>query len=579
LPPQVAPHRILFTSFAHSQSRLYVANSDGSDEHSLLDSSSLDYNPAWSPDGQWIVFTSDRDRSSDLYRVKPDGTGLERLTEHPAFDDQAAFSPDSKRLVFVSTRAEGRANLWLLNLKSLATKRLTSGPGGDFRPAWSPDGKWIAFSSDRGSTLTMRKDGFEQLQIADIYIVHPNGSGLKRLTQHGNFCGSPKWKSDSSAVVAYCMSAEETWTYRRSMVPPDGKNQIVEIDIETSARKDLPAGAGVKISPALLPSGEVAYVRKDDQAPGVYYGAGKAGPKGNLRTACWSPDGTRVVYDKVAVLPFPNWQKVWTRNPNYEFFQTGYMPAFDGTGQRVVLTGGRLMRPGQNNELLIMDQHGQQAKTIFHDQERRSAFNAQWSPSGDQLVFCLGAFFGLRSQGAQIASIKPDGSDFRLLTSGVNNNGFPSFAPDGKRIVYRTIGAEGQGLRILDLETKQVTVLTTEYDNLPLWSPRGDLIAFVREVDGDFEIYTIHPDGGNLRRLTNSPGNDAHGGWSPDGEWLLFSSARMGFKDEVIYSDSPQPCGEFFVMRYDGSQVEQLTDNNYEEGFPAWQPEPKHRAR
>jgi len=82
-----------------------------------------------------------------------------------------------------------------------------------------------------------------------------------------------------------------------------------------------------------------------------------------------------------------------------------------------------------------------------------------------------------------------------------------------------------------------------------------------------------------LRRLTNSPGNDAHGGWSPDGEWLLFSSARMGFKDEVIYSDSPQPYGEFFVMRYDGSQVEQLTDNNYEEGFPAWQPEPKHRAR
>ena len=41
-------------------------------------------------------------------------------------------------------------------------------------------------------------------------------------------------------------------------------------------------------------------------------------------------------------------------------------------------------------------------------------------------------------------------------------------------------GPEGQSLRIMDLETQEVTTLTTDYDNFPLWSPRGDLIAFVR---------------------------------------------------------------------------------------------------
>jgi hypothetical protein len=46
----------------------------------------------------------------------------------------------------------------------------------------------------------------------------------------------------------------------------------------------------------------------------------------------------------------------------------------------------------------------------------------------------------------------------------------------------------------------------------------------------------------------------------------------MGFKDEVVLIGAPQPYGEVFVMRYDGTHVEQLTDNQWEEGGPAWQP-------
>jgi Tol biopolymer transport system component len=127
----------------------------------------------------------------------------------------------------------------------------------------------------------------------------------------------------------------------------------------------------------------------------------------------------------------------------------------------------------------------------------------------------------------------------------------------------------------MDLETNKVTTLTTEYDNFPLWSPRGDLIAFVRQVQGDYEIFTIHPDGKSTRRLTYSAGNDAHGSWSPDGEWIVFSSTRMGFKDEALYTSGVQPYGELFVMRYDGTHVQQLTDNQWEDGGAVWQPTPK----
>jgi hypothetical protein len=48
----------------------------------------------------------------------------------------------------------------------------------------------------------------------------------------------------------------------------------------------------------------------------------------------------------------------------------------------------------------------------------------------------------------------------------------------------------------------------------------------------------------------------------------------MGFKDETLYTGSPQPYGEIFVMNSDGTHVEQLTDDQWEEGGPAWQAHP-----
>jgi Tol biopolymer transport system component len=108
-----AAERILMTRLGPSQSSLFVSNSDGSGEEKLTEGS-LDYNPVWSPDGQWIVFTSELNGSADLYRVRPDGSSVERLTDDPAYEDQAAFSPDGSRIAFVTTRADGRANLWVL---------------------------------------------------------------------------------------------------------------------------------------------------------------------------------------------------------------------------------------------------------------------------------------------------------------------------------------------------------------------------------------------------------------------------------------------------------------------------------
>ena len=570
--------RILFDRLGPSQGTLYISNADGTAERALTQPGTLDYNPAWSPAADWIVFTSERAGSADLYRIHVDGSGLERLTDDPAYDDQAAFSPDGKRAVFVSTRAAGRANLWILDIESRKATALTAGDGGDFRPSWSPDGKWIAFSSDRDSDLRPAKGRWERLHMVDVYLIHPDGSGLKRISEHGGFCGSPKWTPDSKSVVAYCMSAEETWTFRAG--EEDGETTLINIDIASGATTPVAAGPGVKMLPTVLSTSEVAYFRHDKTVTGVFYGKGTPGPAGeHLRCPAWSPDGAHVVYTRVVAGHTPEPMKQWSRNPKFDLYSTSWLPDYDPTGEHLAVTK---IKPDMSTSLLLVDE-GKLGRSIL--EQKGLILAPSWSPDGKRIVVGVGQFsafldFEIGNKkpvdpvngGAQVAMLNADGSGFHFITAGPNNNAFASFGPDGKHIVYRTSGPDGDGLRIMNLEDHSVNVLTEEYDNFPVWSPRGDLIAFMRRIDGNFEVATIHPDGKDLSVLTHTKGNEAHLAWSPDGERLLFTSSRMGFKDEALLIGAPQPYGEIFVMRFDGTEVEQLTDDQWEEGTPAWQP-------
>jgi TolB protein len=563
--------------------QLFISASDGSDEHPLLAAPHDDYDAVWAPDGQFIVFTSDRNGSGDLFRVNADGSGLTQLTSDAAYEDQAAFSPDGKQLVFVSTRSSGYANIWTLDIATKRSKALTSGPGGDYRPAWSPDGRWIAFSSGRGITAPFAEGRWERQQLAEIYLIRSDGSGMKKATNTGGFCGSPKWMNDSAHVLAYCSTAQQTMQLRRSAPEPGSESRLVSIDITTGALTDVPAGPGVKINPSPLPMNDVGYIRKDADEGGIYYASGSRGPRGLIRGAAWSPDGKRVVFHRRSSPTLPPLVKMFSRNPNYELNLSGILPAFSPSGKQY-LTMAR--GPGANVTALKVNTPETGLSEVLYQDKTRNAFVGGWSPRGDKVVFSLGgfaAFFdGFRSEfrkpgdrvegGAQIAMINADGGGFQELTSGADNNAFPSYSPDGNRLVFRTFAKNDQGLRIMNLETRAVTALTSDYDNFPLWSPRGDLIMFARQIDGAYDIFTIKPDGTSLKRLTNGKGNDAHMSWSFDGESIAFASSRMGFKDEVAYTDGPQPYGEIFVMRYDGTHVEQLTDNQWEEGTPAWQP-------
>ena len=114
------------------------------------------------------------------------------------------------------------------------------------------------------------------------------------------------------------MTAEQTLANRRA-VAGAWQRHAARLDRHRDRRvaSDVSAGPGVKIQPSPLGTDEIGYIRKDagDGGAGIFYASGKRGPKGDIRTASWSPDGSRVVFHKRQTAPPTVWRSIWSRNP------------------------------------------------------------------------------------------------------------------------------------------------------------------------------------------------------------------------------------------------------------------------
>jgi Tol biopolymer transport system component len=101
---------------------------------------------------------------------------------------------------------------------------LLSSPGLDYSPSYSADGKWIAFSSDRDTKPAAYPGSWEQMQSTGIYIVAPDGSGLRRLTHKNGVAGSPAWSPKGDEI------ALSVRRYFRRPGPPPGQIALMKSD-------------------------------------------------------------------------------------------------------------------------------------------------------------------------------------------------------------------------------------------------------------------------------------------------------------------------------------------------------------
>lgn len=145
-----------------------------------------------------IAYTRIQSGSVDVFVMKPDGTGEIQLTHGPGASVGPTWSPDGRYLVYHNDQRDSRErDIFKLDVTTGVTTNLTADSKvWDSVPTWSPDGQWIAFVSDRSG---------EGKALDDIWLMKPDGTGLKNLTDNGYDWEDqfPAWSSDGKQIAFF----------------------------------------------------------------------------------------------------------------------------------------------------------------------------------------------------------------------------------------------------------------------------------------------------------------------------------------------------------------------------------------
>ena len=226
-------------------------------------------------------------------------------------------------------------------------------------------------------------------------------------------------------------------------------------------------------------------------------------------------------------------------------------PQFSPDGSMIVFSSNR----DRNADLYIMDADGSDQRRITSHPGMDGA--PAWSPDGQSL-----AFHSSRDGNLEIYSIRIDGTGVKRWSHDPGLDLSPSWSPDGKRLFYAS-DREGGQLRTILLATGQESVHVTglEHHNSIRFSPDGSRVAGVVQVDENWEIAIMHPDGSGRRILASHPSRDSSPRWSRDGRRIAFSSKRDA-SDWDIY-----------VVDLDGSHLVRLTTHEGRDFTPEWLPD------
>jgi TolB protein len=160
--------------------------------------------------------------------------------------------------------------------------------------------------------------------------------------------------------------------------------------------------------------------------------------------------------------------------------------------------------------------------------------------------------------------------------SGLENT-YPAWSPDGKRIVFEsTRDGPDADIFVMDADGTGVVQLTRNdfSESTPVFTPDGTSIVFASEQDGNLDVFIMRADGSGLRNLTRHPGADGHPRVSPDGKRIYFNSNRTS--DPATFARGTmdrEHNHEVFSMSPDGEDVRQVTDLPDWDTYPAVSPD------
>lgn len=611
-PRKPGAEPVVFGTFRPGNLDVFYFAHRGEQPKRLTTDPGLDYDPVLSPDGRWLLYTSEITGVPHLYALDLKMGGTPKLLiggDH--MQDQASFTADGTSFAFVSA-TDGTADIYMIPFKPEVTqgmadaRNLTHHPGGEFRPAISPDGTHIAFTTDWDTPVTGLPA--QRSREGEIYIMDCDGKNVRRLTRSPGWDGSAVWSSDGKTIYFY---SEREANSRIWAMDENGAN----------SRAVSPKGMSA-LSPAVMSDGRIAFSvatgeAGDNKPPQIWRIASVAPDGSDFRfetdtkstTNYWVPTCSRKS-DAMAVYgPGPSQKDVPQGEPGIGDgpLLMPHSPVYVDLPDRTVAlypmrsfsasidpSGAKIVRSDSfrvSRTLIVSNLDGTDEHVIFRRPEGGHPIYAPiWSKDGKWIAWMDGFAFGGLTQESDIWKIHPDGAGAVDLTPNTpGNDGFMDFSPDGRSLVFRSSRTGNFDVFLMNSDGGNVRNLTSNpaYDSFPAYSPTGDEIAFASNRDGDidkqtgirtFEIYTmkINPDGsaGAMRRITNSPGQDCHPQYSPDGKWIIFVSERAGINDEEPLINqvftTPQPYGELYAIRLSDGFTVRLTENKWEDGIPSW---------
>jgi Tol biopolymer transport system component len=238
--------------------------------------------------------------------------------------------------------------------------------------------------------------------------------------------------------------------------------------------------------------------------------------------------------------------------------------------------------PGENGKIAFdSDRHGGDGDIWTMDPDGRHLVNLtakskandiapNWRADGRRIAFQSNRVTATNPEGDfEIFIMKADGSHQRQITFNALDDERPAWSPDGRRIAFTRDFEPIQGEVDFDLFTmnadgtdqRNLTSSPGVLDVDPGWSPDARRIAFISDRDGDFDVYTMRPNGSSVSQLTFNDASEFHPDWSPDGRMITFTTDRDG--DFEVYT-----------MRANGGDQTNLTANPAgDDGVSAWSPD------
>ncbi len=201
-----------------------------------------------------------------------------------------------------------------------------------------------------------------------------------------------------------------------------------------------------------------------------------------------------------------------------------------------------------------------------------------WTPDGTKIVFS----FGLGRWLGDITDIyimDANGANRVNLTRGRHNvNHSPVVSPDGTKIAFTSYRDGNHEIYVMNADGKNLKNLTLHLDDdtWPAWSPDGRKIAFwSRQVAGEIpilsDIFVMDADGANRTNITQNPrASNRTPSWSPDGSKIAYAAVRN--VDRVDFWNSAL---DIVVMNADGTNPVRLTEDARMNWLPNWSPDGK----